>query len=852
MAGRRPTGSTAAPVAAPAVAAPVAAPVAALAVAAAQTALSGHIRALLGEAAPGGIENETLMKELISLYDSVHDFGTYGLPYDYVRKLDGGGFYTSKRTTFNHLRNTYSTLRGRPNVSYYGSQLRCSDTNFYLKASITKNALEDSFLEAATAYYTALRGVPLKKDHRAVTNETFNIFRTPDKSAVVFSVDTQKRLNEAINRLVTSGVPNKFFFVYDMEKVCDPAPHQFAESGVLQLLTESPGQTRTYDEGAGIIGVTSAKLSGFNPAGKKATIEIQLEGEDAAAAGNTIEMNKGGAHKNNITLLQKLLNAQFAAYTSTDGNISKDPNSGDEGNGFYPGISGYTDIVGDTLKTHVFDLRRKFAQKRLGDQLQVLSCKNQITYTRDGNYTVKNAVFVSIDKMAIAFAIMNGVNCIYSNGENLIFYVGDAKCEMKTAAGALVGGGASIPRPIKQKGGAADPYLLNLLTSGEDPQFILDLFMYSAAGGAGAADGAAGGVPEWKTFVTRIDNKIEDNFEFFVDGANAYATLLRTGARKSERIVGNIRKHLPKLVAGARVEDPAVPVYFVDITTAYPTHYFYQKVTKVGGNWVLSKGKHYFGERSLDNPTGDEAKKTISIGALTVLLNSLYEAGEYQEGGDRDTAVKHKILHALAVHDIMVLADPEQKHISHDPYYTHGDGVLFFKPTYYELYGLIHTLLERKDAHEFTLAMTYLLINPNKSQFISSIKLIMGSIFEYISYPIEKIVAQLPTLRAEDIGVCETIFASAERLSTFYANGLGNKDPNALFDFCMKYDVTPLSFYNAYNASPKAPAKPSQTLVSAAKRNLYNLRNTRKKLQVRATPVLNGVARRRRTRRHRR
>ncbi len=54
--------------------------------------------------------------------------------------------------------------------------------------------------------------------------------------------------------------------------------------------------------------------------------------------------------------------------------------------------------------------------KRIGDQLQVLSCGRAIIYKyRDQIFIVKNKIFVSIDRMAIAFAILNNISCIFCN-----------------------------------------------------------------------------------------------------------------------------------------------------------------------------------------------------------------------------------------------------------------------------------------------------------------------------------------------------------------------------------------------------------------------------------------------------
>ena len=90
-------------------------------------------------------EKRSIFIELVSLFDSLHDFGSLGSVYDYVTKSDDGKYITCKKTIFNHLRNGYSQLVGKPNISLKNSQLHCFSIKFHLKSSLSKTKLENAF-----------------------------------------------------------------------------------------------------------------------------------------------------------------------------------------------------------------------------------------------------------------------------------------------------------------------------------------------------------------------------------------------------------------------------------------------------------------------------------------------------------------------------------------------------------------------------------------------------------------------------------------------------------------------------------------------------------------------------------
>jgi len=83
----------------------------------------------------------------------------------------------------------------------------------------------------------------------------------------------------------------------------------------------------------------------------------------------------------------------------------------------------------------IFNMNREFQQKRAGDWLQVLLCKNimsrrMVTFTEfsspNGDNTVVDDIsevwFVTHDQIALAFALYSGVNCIFTHGHSGSIY----------------------------------------------------------------------------------------------------------------------------------------------------------------------------------------------------------------------------------------------------------------------------------------------------------------------------------------------------------------------------------------------------------------------------------------------
>ena len=192
-------------------------------------------------------EKRSIFIELVSLFDSLHDFGSLGSVYDYVTKSDDGKYITCKKTIFNHLRNGYSQLVGKPNISLKNSQLHCFSIKFHLKSSLTKTKLENAFYTYAKDH---LHGRAIESNKNDLT---FDMLTQTFGPIPVFSIDTHKKLGFATNRI---GLTRNMYQTYDMEKVCDPAAHSKESREGMHLLIETRGNTRIYDSVPGVERVT--------------------------------------------------------------------------------------------------------------------------------------------------------------------------------------------------------------------------------------------------------------------------------------------------------------------------------------------------------------------------------------------------------------------------------------------------------------------------------------------------------------------------------------------------------------------------------------------------------------------
>ena len=170
-------------------------------------AVNQATRTLLGDPNAAAVLDD--VKNKLSLFESVHDFGSSGLPQDFVTNTERV-FYTKKRTIFNYLRGSF----GLPeDISRGYGQLTCHQTKVYKSALITKDKIEDSFLNWAMEWHRNMGRDTKNFTYDRVTYANFTEVFGPN---LIFSIDSAVKLNTAIERLFRADNNNTFFQVLDI------------------------------------------------------------------------------------------------------------------------------------------------------------------------------------------------------------------------------------------------------------------------------------------------------------------------------------------------------------------------------------------------------------------------------------------------------------------------------------------------------------------------------------------------------------------------------------------------------------------------------------------------------------
>lgn len=669
-----------------------------------------------------------VFNELVSLFDSLHDFGSFGSVYDYVTKT-GVEFITNKRTIFNHLRNGFSNLNRLTAISTTNSQLHSYSNDFHLKASLSKAKLEDAFYQYAKDILRTNKAIELteKTLSSKILIDTFG-------PSIIFSIDTQKKL------LASDALDGRTMYqTYDREKRCDPASHTSKyDGGKLGLLIEeiAAGSSRNYL----VPGVENAIISGNKI--EITNLKINLAGSNDASG--VIINNVAANHPNNVTNVNNRLKALIVAAEGAPANINKEPTFS-----FYTDISGYS---GSNSK-YIFDVRRKLAQKRLGDQLQVLACMQTISY--GGGISVTHPIFVSIDRMAIAFAIANGVNCIYSNADKLTLFKGAANT---IVTGKLTQfGGEVVDMPKKnQMGGFREPWYtvearIKELIRGE-PEYLLNYFSYTKA------------LPDGKTDLRKMFNTFLMGIEYTsIDTDIASLYHLRSFTDK-----GDVR-----IMHGK--EDTTSLVYFENTKDTW-------SITDNNTDMILTK------HNQAANTTLP-IKHDVFKGFFEADIESRYN----QEGGGKNEG----FMKSLALYDILTLFDTEQMKTWYDEFYILENGKAFHSPSFYELNAFFQALFDEQ--------IDYMLIFPflkNSSDAFS--KAVLYAIERILDY-MEISVPYDTKVDASSEAVLVSVLERAAEKSKEYGHSISTLKGSILLDYLLEHNLTPLYFYNVF--SERYPAK---------------------------------------------
>lgn len=691
-------------------------------------------------------DKKSLFIELVCLFDSLHDFGSLGSVYDYVTKSDDGKYITCKKTIFNHLRNGYSQLVGKPNISFKNSQLHCYSTKFHLKSSLTKAKLEDAFYTYAKDHLHG-RAIESNKDEL-----TFDMLTQTFGPIPVFSIDTQKKLGFATNRI---GLTKNMYQTYDMEKVCDPAPHSKESRDGMHLLIENYRNPRIYTN---VTGVERVTLQEFKSDGEiNAKIKIDLVGNPGQL--NNVKMNDGAKHINNISKVNTQLRARITT-APINGNINTEPKMS-----FYTDINAYTNPSILDLKNYIYTVRRTLAQKRLGDQLQALACMKTIEYT---NGQIQNPIFVSIDRMAIAFAIANGVNCIYSNRDSLTLFKGASKTVATIRVVPTIGSAVSEAKRAtkrgKPRGGSSRNEEWEILEDElqNSPYHILNIFMYCPVVAGNAVK------HHFNTFAPTVKN---------IDSVTCKDTGEELDTTYYIRTYSENPDHQTLTLDTSPNDGREHIVYLSNNGEKWSIY----KDGAIGFTLInlVMKGKQY-------------ESVSLTIGEILADLSTILqrEENDAMEGGSRNK----DFLKVLAQYDLLTLVDTEQMRLWYDEFYTQDNGIPFYSPTFYEVNAFFQEVFLKPEINYMSI-YSFLESKFTENTYAQDLLLIMNRILEYMDLSAD-MFTENPS--ESELILLEKALAHAKEKSDIYKESLNSLKGQELYQYIFENDITPMYFYRKY------------------------------------------------------
>lgn len=662
-------------------------------------------------------EKMETFRELVSLFDSLHDFGKFGSVYDYV--TGEGPYITNKKTVFNHLRNGYGLLEGVPDISRHNSQFHYYGKafNIHLKTYLGQANLEDTFFSYAKGFHTKMQSELM--EHGELTKELLNQYFGNN---LVFSVDTQKKLFKAIQ-----GKKIPTYQVYDREKRCDPASHTKTDAydGNVRILIENISSNRAYTE---IKGVTRATIGG------NAIDRTSLKIDIGSSEGPPVVMDEVGTkHKNNITSVNNTLKAIVLAGLKIPANLS-----------IKPSINFYNENpYNGSTSEYIINIRRKLAQKRLGDQMQVLACRRTIQYNRLGlTYNVKYPIFVSIDRMAIAYALSYGIPCIYSNGSRLQLFQGDNNPIMERVEAAQEGGQIG---GFREDWNSVKGHIKDLINN--EPEYLLSYFTYK------------------RRLTDRI--RIRTEFSNFIEGLD-YLSIDVSDDGKDLPSHYHIRSYEDSGEETLNMHKSADPKCLVFLKKGEESWHI-----RNNGEYITLKndvtGNHY--NIKLDEVAG------------------FFNAGIYeQEGG----GINKTFMKTLVQYELLTFFDAEQSKIWYDEFYISMNGKAFHSPTFYELNAFFSELF--KTSIDYKLIFSFL--KDSHHPFSSEVLYGLERMIEYMDLKVDYNL----DVDGHSKQVLKEVIESASIKSKEYGKSLSSFKGSELLNYILENDLSPLYFYNEYNA----------------------------------------------------
>ena len=338
----------------------------------------------------------------ISLYDTIHDFWQYGLANDNINYIVSENYINYFNIIFfNYLVKSYGfnsiESLNQGNLKFHTNDKYKNDN------TIPINNIESLILEKALLY-----NKKYKKNTRLDDIKTY----------VPLIIDTQKKIIDSLNN------SNKYIYCLNQEMIHDSGNKiNYNDPENFSFFLEIPGQKRDYKNNI-LPGFFNIQFNGI----KDNIIKILYYIGNTVYINTEIQLNKNlfNTIKNIQNNISNYITNNEIKYETANLRIFYNNflNNRIVENGikFYNNLNQEIDKK-ELINKYSFNLIMEYSKKRYGDQLQVLSCQKKIIYLNENNnkkYIVTNPYFVSVDKMAISFAIINNVNCIYDKSNDTI------------------------------------------------------------------------------------------------------------------------------------------------------------------------------------------------------------------------------------------------------------------------------------------------------------------------------------------------------------------------------------------------------------------------------------------------
>jgi len=337
----------------------------------------------------------------LSHIDCIHDFKTF-LSQDRPNQPRGGNptdfhYWTG----FKHYIMSFDEK---------GTKLRPALTKLFngCRPVLSAATIEDNALEIARERMGIEPIELVYREPNAFYNRLYELlgaYRGAD-GRVALVVDVEYKLNTA-NKL--REFVDQFAVCRNKEHYSDPSRAFMRDYGTASI-EEIGSEERTYDAGDNV----NTRLGTVTVSGKARDVTINYGGvlTEIYKAEKTVFPNSKSQCKGAFTQLLKL-----GDYVNKDINYC----ASFEANTPLPGTYGSPDFLA-RIASHLI-------KKRLGDQLQVASCKKRIKYRNAAGASIEYGgdlpcVFWSFDRVAIAYAILLGIPCVqeFVNG-NVNIYI---------------------------------------------------------------------------------------------------------------------------------------------------------------------------------------------------------------------------------------------------------------------------------------------------------------------------------------------------------------------------------------------------------------------------------------------